>query len=234
MFSITDIILANTLNRLAMRWLRSRPIVPRDLSFMNVPLCLDLAGNARVRPLSVEVDAAALGALGVRCEDYLRTVFGSRFDPATVQPFFLEMLKPRRVPTERGFVLGIYLEAAAGEAKPPHLAGVLYFLHSARDPGTWYIPLLLLEPAARGQGIGSAVHAAFTRWAMARGARQLMVAVADDNEAARHFWCERLGYAEADSSLWRQPGAPPRGNRGFVRPLVAAAPITRRVRLRAA
>ena len=106
------------------------------------------------------------------------------------------MLRPRRVPLDRAFVLGIY--ARAGEqAMPEHaLLGVLYFLHPPPGAATWYLTLLLLEPAARGQGLGTTVHGAFARWAVARGCRRLVVSVARNNPRALRFWRDRIGYGE--------------------------------------
>lgn len=200
---------------------------------MNDALSFRIAAGIHARQVDLNRDEAALKALGIRCADDLGTVIGSQHDPRGLSQRFVGLLKPRRVPTERSFVLGIFLCDAA-EAGPSHLAGVLYFLHPEQNPGTWYIPLLLLEPVARGRGIGTAVHAAFARWAAERGARRLLVAVADSNERARRFWCDRLGYFETDSGTWRFAGAPTRKNREFVCQLAMATPMTNRVRLRAA
>ena len=198
---------------------------------MSVPISFRAAEGIFLRQLSPVHDEALLGPLGARCADYLCSVAGGRPDLKGLPRRFVAMLKPRRVPTERSFVLGVFLDDTRG-VDAEHLAGVLYFLHPERNPDTWYIPLLLLEPSARGRGTGSTVHAAFARWAAERGARRLMVAVAEGNERARRFWCDRLGYLETDSGTWRCPGVPTRQNREYVCPLATAIPMTNRVRLR--
>ena len=200
---------------------------------MSVPLSFRAAEGIFLRQLSPDRDEALLEPLGARCADYLCTVVGNRRDLKELSRRFVAMLKPQRVPAERSYVLGIFLDDAT-RLDPTHLAGVLYFLHPEQNTGTWYIPLLLLEPSARGQGIGSAIHAAFARWAAERGACRLMVAVVEGNARARRFWCGRLGYRETDSGTWHSPDAPVRRNQEFVYSLAATLPRTNRIRLRTA
>ena len=140
---------------------------------------------------------AALASLARRCVDYLRLA-SERSVPAAAAPGVLrQMLRPRHVPVERSFVLGIYGRNSSRPAAPDILQGVLYFLHPPAGSSTWYLTLLLLEPAARGQGLGSSVHRAFVRWAAARGSRRIVVAVAENNPRALHFWRDRMGYVDA-------------------------------------
>lgn len=204
--------------------------VASDLVSMNVPLGFGVGDDCYTRQLHLEKDRDAIEALGLRCTDYLRSAIGGHDSPHC----FSDMLRPRRVPLDRSCILGIYSWSRAETPGTPSLAGVLYFLRPESDPGTWYIPLLLLEPGKRGQGIGSTVHAAFARWATARGARCLIVAVVAENVRARRFWRDRLGYAETESAVWRHPDAPPRQHPEYVHLLPPVVVRSPRMRLRVA
>lgn len=171
---------------------------------MNILFGFCIGESHYARRLELQGDEAMLSELGQRCAAYVRGAVEGVLGPGDAPRAFLNLLKPRRVPAERSFVLGIFPRTALNGGEP-RLVGVLRFLHPDFDPATWYIPLLLLEPAARGQGLGSATHEAFARWSAARGARRLVVAVSEANGQALHFWRDRLGYTEAFSG-WRQPG----------------------------
>lgn len=161
------------------------------------PLAFQIDPAHFARRLCLEQDRAALASLAGRCLDYLR--FTSEVPvPAVAAPEVLRaMLRPQRVPVERSFVLGIYAQSGPGPLLPTALRGVLYFLHPPNGASTWYLTLLLLQPSARGQGLGAATHRAFARWAMARGSRRLVVAVARNNPRALRFWRDHMGYSEA-------------------------------------
>lgn len=149
------------------------------------------------RQILLDEEPAALASLARRCVDYLRLA-SERFVPPAAAPGMLrQMLKPRHVPLERSFVLGIYARNLSRPAGPDQLRGVLYFLHPPAGSFTWYLTLLLLEPGARGHGLGTAVHRAFARWAAARGSRRIVVAVARNNPRALRFWRDRMGYGNA-------------------------------------
>ena len=142
------------------------------------------------------------------------------------------MLQPLCVPAGRGFVLGIFRRNGAEGSEPPPV-GVLCFLPPDQAPGTWSILLLLLEPAARCQGLGSAVHAAFARWAASRGARHLLVAVSEANGQALHFWRDRMGYTETKSARPSPSAAMCRRSRQLEHRLDPAPADTPWTRLRA-
>ena len=157
-------------------------------------LGFDIPPTHHARQLDLKADFPALAGLARRCTDYLRLVLGWQVPMAAAPRILLPMLSPTRVPAERSFVLGIYRRDPALADQEEALIGVLYFLHPTGGSSTWYLSHLLLEPAARGRNLGTEVHAAFMRWAAARGARRLMVSVADNNPRALHFWRDRLGY----------------------------------------
>ena len=198
---------------------------------MNVVFGFDVGRSYRARQLDLEADGDALSALGQRCAAYLRSVAGKDLRAGDVPRVFLNMLRPRSVPAERSFVLGIF-PRADGRSNPVRLVGVLRFLHPDSDPGTWYIPLLLLEPAVRGQGLGSALHSAFASWSAARGARRLVVAVSEANGQALHFWRDHLRYTEAASNQRHPGGEEPRRSRDLECRLASVRTVTPWERLR--
>jgi GNAT superfamily N-acetyltransferase len=151
--------------------------------------------------LRLDVHRAELSALGRRCGDYLQLALQRPLTEGEMPGAFLGLLRPRRVPEERTYVFGVW-RRAPGE----RLTGVLYILHPPQSD-TWFIPLLLIEPTSRGQGLGAAVHEGFEKWAAARGARRLRLAVAERNPRAWHFWRDRLGYRPIETLAWKHFGA---------------------------
>ena len=68
---------------------------------------------------------------------------------------------------------------------------------------------LVVDPAARGQGVGRALMAASERWVQARGIPKLNLMVRTGNLEVLGFY-ERLGYAQDDVVvLGRRLGDPP-------------------------
>ncbi len=184
-------------------------------------LSFEISSFHYARQVCFTQDRTALAGLGKRCVDYLRLATGYPVSKAAAAPVFFQMLRPTRVPAERSFVMGIHERRGAnGEAGDP-LVGILYFLHPPSGPGTWYLTLLLLEPAVRGRNLGTEIHRAFARWAAARGANRFVVAVATNNPRALRFWRHRLGYGEAKLDTWAVP--PPKcANLNFERYLEPA------------
>jgi RimJ/RimL family protein N-acetyltransferase len=78
----------------------------------------------------------------------------------------------------------------------PELAGVAEVIRDWPRAGTWIIGLLVLDPAARGRGIGAEAVAEIEARAAAEGAQRLRVAVVEANEGALRFW-QRLGFTPA-------------------------------------
>lgn len=61
--------------------------------------------------------------------------------------------------------------------------------------GVWYLGFMIVDPAARGQGIGRSIYDTIEQWAVDRGAQEIRLAVLVANEAAERFW-RSLGYRE--------------------------------------
>jgi GNAT superfamily N-acetyltransferase len=79
------------------------------------------------------------------------------------------------------------------------LIGFLDAIRGWPDPATWAIGVLLLVPAARGQGVGAQVLEELEQRARDEGARRVRVGVARDSARARAFWV-RQGYRPLDAT----------------------------------
>lgn len=73
------------------------------------------------------------------------------------------------------------------------LVGVLDAITDWPSDAVWTMGMLLLEPAIRGQGIGSAMPAAYEQWARSEGATAFRTAVVADHTTGIRF-LERAGY----------------------------------------
>ncbi|AHI54862.1 N-acetyltransferase family protein [Listeria ivanovii] len=64
--------------------------------------------------------------------------------------------------------------------------------------GRWFIGLLLLTPAARGNGLGKVLHQTIQEWANDGGADSLALGVLAENEKACGFF-KHLGYTKEET-----------------------------------
>jgi GNAT superfamily N-acetyltransferase len=131
-----------------------------------------------------EKDTAALQALCEACADYHILLEGRPARPDEAQHQMAE-LPPGKTLTDK-FFFGLFTPR-------PRLCGALDLLRDYREPGEWYLGLLLLEPEARGRGLGERVVRAAEDWVRAQGAQRMRLACAEQNEGGRRFW-ERQGY----------------------------------------
>jgi GNAT superfamily N-acetyltransferase len=133
-----------------------------------------------------EKDTAALQVLCDACADYHVLIYGEPAGPDEASHQLAE-LPPGKTLTDK-FFFGLFTPR-------PRLCGALDLLRGYREPGEWYLGLLLLEPSVRGQGLGERVLRAAEEWVRAQGARRMRLACAEQNEGGRRFW-ERQGYRE--------------------------------------
>lgn len=77
------------------------------------------------------------------------------------------------------------------------LDGVVQLLRDPRKEATWWIGLLLLDPAARNGGAGTRIFEATREWLVSSGAQTMYIGVVVHNESARRFWLAR-GFIEID------------------------------------
>ena len=131
-----------------------------------------------------EKDTAALQALCEACIEFHVLIEGRPARPDEAQHLMAE-LPPGKTLTDK-FFFGLFTPR-------PRLCGVLDLLRDYREPGEWYLGLLLLEPGARGQGLGGRVVRAAEDWVRSQGGRLMRLAVAEQNEGGLRFW-ERQGY----------------------------------------
>jgi len=123
-----------------------------------------------------------------RCTDFHELAEGmpTRADSGAYE---LEALPPGKMSADK-HVFGIV--AADGE-----LAGYVDLVRDYPERGEWWLGLLMLDPAARGAGLGSRVVRGAAEWAAARGARAILLGVLEQNPRAERFW-RRQGFIELD------------------------------------
>lgn len=173
---------------------------------MNEAMHFDIDSDHFARQLNLARDRDAIADLARRCVDYLRIARDQPVSLPNAGRTLLAMLQPSCVPAEQSVIFGIFAKSRPEPANPPRLLGVLYILHPRLRGDTWFITLLLIEPAARGRGLGTGVHRAFKPWAAARGAIRFVVAVSDRNPRAWHFWRDQIDYQEVESICWKLSG----------------------------
>jgi ribosomal protein S18 acetylase RimI-like enzyme len=125
-------------------------------------------------------------ALFASCEDYFLMVSGKPADPKDAENDVLS-LPPGKTPDDKLF-LGLQQQDGS-------LAGVVDLVKDYPTPGTWYLGLLLLHPALRGQGHGEALHTQLLAWLKDQGGHAVRLGVLEQNAGGNRFW-ERLGYIE--------------------------------------
>lgn len=136
-----------------------------------------------LRPLGPD-DRAAVADLLARAADYVLLETGQPPGDATLEDFFSDA--PPGIDPATSLRLG----AAAPDGR---LAGIAELAFGWPAPHDAYIGLLLLDPAARGQGLGRTMVAALRQAAIARGATQMRAAVLDSNPRGLAFW-QREGF----------------------------------------
>jgi len=139
----------------------------------------------RVSILS-EVDAPAVQKLLEACADFNLLVSGLPPAPGDGLDLFRD-LPPGKSLADKA-VIGVY-------DRPAHLAGLADVIRGYPEEDTWFIGLLLLEPSARGQGLGRRFYQEIERWVRQNGARRIKLGVVGDNQDGCRFW-QALGFQE--------------------------------------
>ena len=137
-----------------------------------------------IRPLHALTDRPAVTDLVARAADYVLLETGLPPDDTFVDEIF------------HGLPPGVGPEAviALGLCRGPVLDGVASIAFGWPEPADAYLGLMLLDPKARGQGLGPILLEASLDAARGRGATRMLLAVLDENPRARTFW-ERMGFA---------------------------------------
>ena len=144
---------------------------------------LNLSGkDISLRLLSL-ADTPALQDLLERCVDFSQLVEGEPPSSDAARNMLAD-LPPGKSLADK-FIFGIFLDNA--------LAGVLDAVRDYPQDGVWWIGLVLLDPAQRGQGAGKQALNAFAALAKKQGAQALMLGVVDENQRGLKFW-QRMGF----------------------------------------
>lgn len=146
--------------------------------------------------LSYPQDADPVLHLCLRARDYVALESGKGPDAGYVQNTMTEA--PPEVPPEQIWCWGAKRDDGM-------LDGIATCLKGYYDPDDWYLGLLLLDPATRGQGLGARMAAHVVAQARADGGSCLRVAVLDANPRARIFWERQRFFAE--KSTTREDGS---------------------------
>lgn len=137
------------------------------------------------------IDALKLQSLVEQCADYYTLVEGAPAGPDEAHKLLTE-LPPGCTPADKFlFDLG---------------DGVLEIVRGYREAGDWWLGLLLLAPSARAKGRGAAAVAELFEWLRPLGAKRVLLAVAEQNEAALRFW-QRHGFTVVKRHPARQMAA---------------------------
>jgi ribosomal protein S18 acetylase RimI-like enzyme len=143
---------------------------------------IDLPG-CTVRPLQ-EADLPALQVLFEQCADYVRLLKGEEVPPTEAEDSFRSGPPGRSL--EDKLLYGLFDARGA-------LVAMLDAFARHPDSATWWIGLLILAPAMRGQGIGRKLVESFAEAVASQGGTLIMLGVVEENSAALRFW-QALGF----------------------------------------
>ena len=118
-----------------------------------------------------------------KCSDYYILHDGILPSKEQIDEIFTAL--PPNKNYEDKFVLGIY--------KFDELIGIVDIIKDFPTVGEWMLGLMLIEPEARGNGLGEIVHEALVGWAKKLGAKSFRIGVIEDNYKGINFW-SGLGY----------------------------------------
>lgn len=140
-----------------------------------------------LRPLPIELseaDAPEVASLYRRCADYFMLQDGVAPTLSDAHQLFTDV-PPEKDPRDQT-VLGWRCE---------QLGAVAAILRGYPADGTWYLGFMMVDSGLRGRGLGRAVYSAIEKWAAARGAAEIRLAVLEANLAGERFW-RSLGFGE--------------------------------------
>lgn len=129
-------------------------------------------------------DRPAVQALLERCADYFELVEGAPPAKDAADDLYSDLAPDKTL--EDKLLLGVWDLAG-------RLVGLLDVMRDYPEPREWFIGLMLIDPALRGQGVGTDVYRAFEAWAARCGVLAVGLGVVEANSQAYHFW-QRLGF----------------------------------------
>lgn len=147
---------------------------------------IDIAPDYRLKSIYTG-DRKIVGKVLEKCSDYYILTGGGLKAEKEAKEIFTT-LPPGKTINDK-YVLGIF-RAEKG------LVGIVDVIKDFPAVAEWTIGLILIDPDARGQGLGKAVHRALSGWAAGLGAKFFRIGVVQDNFKALNFWTG-LGYKKA-------------------------------------
>jgi GNAT superfamily N-acetyltransferase len=135
-------------------------------------------------------DEADLQDLHQRCTDYYELIEGGPTRPTSAREDLAE-LPPGKELTDK-FYFGVY-------DSDRKLVAALELARDLPSPGEWWLALLLLDPQARGWGLGARLLHAARQWVSRQGGSAISLAVLEQNTRAERFW-RKHGFVEQKRS----------------------------------
>lgn len=139
--------------------------------------------NVTLIPISHDKHHEDALDLATRAADYTTLEVGHAPDDAYIEDFFTA--------TPPGLEVDCLLHFAV--MQDPAMIGIICIARGYEYPDDWWIGLMLLDPAFRGQGIGHRVITQIKDRARAANAKMLKLAVLTANPRALRFW-QREGF----------------------------------------
>jgi len=131
-------------------------------------------------------DSDRLQALFERCTDFFELTTGQPPNPTAAEAEFGDV--PASKTPEDLHVFGLCQRLDT-------LTGAMIAVQDYPAAATWWISTMLIDPADRSQGVGSAFYQGFERWLAAQGVTGIELCAIAPNLPGRRFW-QRLGFAE--------------------------------------
>lgn len=140
-----------------------------------------------INELTLE-DVDSLQELCERCVDYYEIVEGR--DPTENTGYeILTELPPNKQMKDK-YVLGVYDNNS-------RLISVIDIVRGFKVEKEWALGLMMIDPIARGKGLGTKLHNFLLEWLAEYQAESIRIGVVEENKNALSFW-KKLGYKEID------------------------------------
>lgn len=137
--------------------------------------------------------ATGLQRLYERCQDYIELAYGAPPKPTQGTDDLLDLPDGKEL-KDKLFV-GAFL--SSGE-----LVAVLDLIRDYPGERTWFIGLLMIDPAHRCRGLGERIYRSAEAWLRTSGVERISLCVLEQNAAAHRFW-SRMGFQEAERTRVR-------------------------------
>lgn len=129
-------------------------------------------------------DRDRLQALFERCRDFFALTTGQPPEPTAAASEFTDV-PDGKTPADLCF-LGLHHRSGC-------LRGAIIAVQDYPEATTWWLSLMVIDPADRGRGLGSAFYRAFERWLAGQGVTMVALCAIAPNHSGRRFW-QRMGF----------------------------------------